>query len=493
MLIARLLAQSLAPSRRAGRCGRLAALAAQAALCSAIAAPAFAADTCPVPAYGTPQPAPAPLRADGSLFKDRTGRAVLLRGVNATGNAKVPPFRTITSGAQLDPLPGWGINTLRLLFTWEAFEPTRCNYDASYLAYYEQVVTWARERGLYVMVDFHQDAYSRFSLGGCGEGFPAWAVVSSETLRTPKNDESCASWGSAMLFDFSHHATWSGFHKDTEGARSRYVAMARAVADRLSRHANVIGYELINEPWGNDSELHSLYQAVGAAIRERDPQRILFVPAHALVSSGMPDNNIPRVSFDNISYSPHFYDPNVVIFNSWWGNSPADPLNRMLAKAGTWNAPMVLSEYGANHGVGNVAGYMEALYTWLDAHFVSGTQWNWTPGWTAAHKDGWNGEDLSIVDGSGALRPALFVPRPYPQKTAGTPLSFARTAGGFTLRWTHDPGLGSTEVFLPAGYANGKVLSYPGSSFTPSCSITGQKLSCSGSRLGLVSVALQAP
>lgn len=157
-----------------------------------------------------------------------------------------------------------------------------------------------------------------------------------------------------MLFDTSHHATWSAFHKDTEGARSRYVAMVRAVADRMSRHANVVGYELMNEPWGTDSELHSLYEVVGAAIRERDPQRILFVPP--LVSSGMPDNNIPRASFDNIVYAPHFYDPSVVIFNFWWGNSPASPLDRMLAKAGLWNAPMLLGEFGANHGVGNVNG-----------------------------------------------------------------------------------------------------------------------------------------
>jgi endoglycosylceramidase len=317
--------------------------------------------------------------------------------------------------------------------------------------------------------------------------------VSTERQKTPKNDASCAGWGPAMLFNFSHHATWSAFHKNTEGARTRFVDMVRAVADRMSRHANVIGYELINEPWGTDNELKALYEAAGAAIRERDPQRILFVPPHALVSSGMPDNNIPRVSFDNIVYAPHFYDAGVVLFGSWGGGSLADPLGRMLAKAGTWNAPMLLGEFGANHSVRNVAPYMEALYTWLDANFVSGTQWNWTPGWTAAHKDGWNDENLSIVDGSNALRPALFVPRPYPQQTAGTPLSFTRTATGFNYRWTHAPDLGTTEIFLPAGYASGKRLSYPGSSFTPDCSISGQKLRCSGHRLGLVSVTLQAP
>lgn len=463
------------------------------ALCAAMAAPASAAETCAAASYGPPQPTAAPLRAEGSYFKDRAGRVVLLRGVNATGDAKVPPFRPLAATGLLAPLPGWGLNAVRLLFNWEAFEPTRCRYDDSYLAYYERVVDEAEALGLYVIVDFHQDAYSRFSLGGCGEGFPSWSVVSSVALQTPRNDAGCSGWGASMLFDGSHHATWSAFHKDTEGARTRYVAMARAVADRMSRHANVVGYELMNEPWGNDTELHALYEAVGAAIRERDPQRILFVPPHALVSSGMPDNNIPRVSFDNIVYAPHFYDPSVVIFNFWWGNSPASPLDRMLAKAASWNAPMLLGEFGANHGVGNVSGYMESLYAWLDARFVSGTQWSYTPGWTAAGKDGWNGEDLSIVDGSLATRPALFVPRPYPQKTAGTPVTFARTSKGFTFSWTHAPALGSTEVFLPAGYATGKAISHAGSSVSVDCRVMGQRLTCSGARAGGASVTLAAP
>ncbi|HQQ64038.1 MAG TPA: hypothetical protein PLF22_10760 [Pseudomonadales bacterium] len=41
-----------------------------------------------------------------------------------------------------------------------------------------------------------------------------------------------------MIFDTSHHATWSEFHKDSEGAKTRYVAMTKAVADRASHHNN---------------------------------------------------------------------------------------------------------------------------------------------------------------------------------------------------------------------------------------------------------------
>src|SRR4051795_5400850 len=98
------------------------------------------------------------LHADGGFFRDATGGAVILRGVNVAGNAKVPPFRGITDEAQLDPLPGWGVNVLRLLFIWEAYEPSSGTYDEAYLADYLRVVRAAGARGLYVIVDFHQDA-----------------------------------------------------------------------------------------------------------------------------------------------------------------------------------------------------------------------------------------------------------------------------------------------------------------------------------------------
>lgn len=105
------------------------------------------------------------------------------------------------------------------MFTWEAFEPQGCRYDEKHLDYYERVVEAAAERDIYVIIDFHQEAYSRFSARGCGEGFPAWAVSSAVRSATPNNSQACANWGIMMTLNLCHHTTWNHFHSDRELAR----------------------------------------------------------------------------------------------------------------------------------------------------------------------------------------------------------------------------------------------------------------------------------
>jgi len=444
-------------------------------------------EPCPAVAYDPPAPAAAPLVVDGNYFKDSHGRIVILRGINVSGNSKVPDFMPIASGDMLDPLPGWGFNTIRLLFTWEALESTRCAYDEDYLDYYERIVSWARERGLYVLVDFHQDAYSRYSIGGCGEGFPEWAVTPAVKHATPDNGEACSSWGLRMVFSLSHQKTWRDFHRDLYGVRTRYLDMVEAVAYRMSQYDNVIGYELINEPWGSNDQLEEFFELVAGKIRGRHPNTILFVPPKAIVSSGMASNTMAKPSFANFAYSPHFYDGMVALFKSWRGNDPGDSLNALLDKAGSWGVPLVLSEFGAPAETDNVAGYIAAQYDWLDDHFASGIHWCYTPGWTSALKDGWNMEDFSIVDDAGRLR-ANYTPRPYPQKIAGTPGIFTLTDAGFTLTWTTTLPDAATEIYLPEDYKNDKTLSHsiPGGS----CAVSGQLLSCTGSGTGKAWVTL---
>ena len=393
----------------------------------------------------------APLHADGRVLRDARGATVILRGLNLTGDAKVPPFRGLDDNSQLDVLPSWGVNVARLLFTWEAFEPKRGEYDQSYLDYYTGLVDALAERGVHVIVDFHQDAFSRYATQGCGEGFPEWAVSTKVRKDTPDNGPSCASWGVQMLLDPQTAQSWNDFYAGANGVRASYLSML----DKVSQHLKdkpILGYDMLNEPGGDEvKQIAPLYQDAAMTLRKNDPDAVLFVSPGALTSAGTA-TALPRPSFDNFVYSPHYYDAGVSQLHSWFGTSLAEPVRTMATQGTTWNVPVIVGEFGATGEGLRSDAYIDEFYTQLDANLLSAAQWNWTPHWTPQKKDGWNTEDFSITDDKGRPRSNYRV-RAYPARIAGEAQTFhARYGGGASveLAWKHDPAAGETRVFAPA-------------------------------------------
>jgi endoglycosylceramidase len=397
---------------------------------------------------------------DGPYFRDDKGAAVFLRGLNVAGDSKVPPFRPIDDPRMLDDFPAWGVNAVRLLFTWEAFETTRDTYDEDYLAYYERTIDALLERGAYVIVDIHQDAFSRFATAGCGEGMPEWAVSPDTEKHQPDNGANCASWGAQMIFDADTHRCWDDFYADTYGVRTRFLALLDTLASRLGKHPGVLGIDMLNEPWGDEkTQLGPLYADGAKVIRAKAPGWIVFVSPQATTSAGA-DTALAKPAFDNFAYAPHYYDPGVVAFHAWAGTDLKGPVGTMKAKADAWNVPLFLGEFGAPIGALRGPEYIDAFYRELDATLSSSVQWSFVGHWTDAAKDGWNIENFSIVDGEHSLRENYRV-RPYPARVPGEPKFFESRGTASSLevevRWTHDPERGPLRIFAPASLFGGDV------------------------------------
>ena len=122
----------------------------------------------------------APVHTDRTYLKDDVGRYVHLRGINLGGNVKVPIFlaeplpggRDFTYVGRPFPLDeadehfarirGLGFNAIRLLFLWEAVYPdARGVPDTDYLDYFEALVEKAGEHDLHVLVNAHENLWSR--------------------------------------------------------------------------------------------------------------------------------------------------------------------------------------------------------------------------------------------------------------------------------------------------------------------------------------------
>ncbi|KAF2177394.1 glycoside hydrolase family 5 protein [Zopfia rhizophila CBS 207.26] len=142
--------------------------------------------------------APLRLRIEGRTFRDSENREVTLRGINVAADAKFPatpdqpshvagkffdgdnvsfvgrPFSVEDAHTHFARLKGWGYNTIRYVFTWEAIEhagPGR--YDEEWIQHTISILRVAKGFGFYIFMDPHQDVWSRFS---GGSGAPMWTL-----------------------------------------------------------------------------------------------------------------------------------------------------------------------------------------------------------------------------------------------------------------------------------------------------------------------------
>jgi endoglycosylceramidase len=389
-----------------------------------------------------------PIQVEGSRFRTKNGHQVLLRGINVGGDSKVPPFRSIRGEKDFAPLRGWGFNSLRLLFNWEAFEPEPGAYNWDYLDYYREMVDWAARHDLYVIADIHQDAFSRYAVQGCGEGFPKWALPPFQTPAVPDNGENCSNWGVRMVFDIGMHSAWHHFYNNTYGVRDRYLTMLQHLAQSLADAPNLIGFDLLNEPWGlENSELPELYHDAGQLIQAIVPDTVLFLSAHALTSTGIVPSALEPIPLPNIVYSPHFYDPGLQTFKTWsaWALNTSN--RHWKKKMEHWQSPLYLGEFGAPASLPNARAYVNAIYDLMDRELYSGAYWVYTPGWTATAKDGWNHEDFSINDDQGRLR-GMYRARPYVEQTPGNIVSMQWNENGKTLALVYEARVQPEEVMI---------------------------------------------
>src|SRR3954451_1947065 len=137
-------------------------------------------------------------RGDDARVVDDQGRQVLLRGVNLNvlgdyyqANADYPTVIPATD-ADWAEMQSEGIDVVRLLMSWSSLEPTRGMIDHDYLQRIHDAVDMAKAHDIYVVLDMHQDAFSKNTPTPAGttcpdgskpsigwDGAPDWATLTN--------------------------------------------------------------------------------------------------------------------------------------------------------------------------------------------------------------------------------------------------------------------------------------------------------------------------
>ncbi|NOZ19474.1 MAG: glycoside hydrolase family 5 protein [Planctomycetes bacterium] len=189
---------------------------------------------------------------------DDQDRVLILHGINLSGRSKRPPFLPEVDRAGIARLRKAGFNSVRYLIVWEAVEPEPGKYDDAYLDKVAERLEWCREAGLRVVLDMHQDMYSRKYTG---DGAPVWACIDDDVPFTKAPGTWYLGYASPAVIKAFDNFWANRKGPGGVGIQDRFVAAWQHVAKRFRSDTNIIGYDLLNEPYYG-SDIYAMFFAL---------------------------------------------------------------------------------------------------------------------------------------------------------------------------------------------------------------------------------------
>jgi len=333
------------------------------------------------------------LQVSGQQLVDINGDWVRIRGTNYNRidfTTKLPPLKE-----HIKKIKSWGFNVIRYPINWSFLEPSAGNIDWSYVDEIEDLVRMAGEQGIYVVIDMHQWNTSQCFTYAHGNGFPKWFVdeIIGDDCYNNNNDSGQTSfwhnfWSNPVL------GATAGPHAN-EHAWDVFGEAWRHVAWRLRNYKNVVGWDILNEPYSggvsevelNSNILPSFYETVGNKIRLSDT--LSDGKHHVLFIEGQDGDIKPSMSkpdLNNIVLSPHLYtDP------EYWDECQflSSVAHRGLDKGASWNIPVFFGEFGAT-SLGDGPEFADHVSRIIGAN---GQSWAW---WNFGPRDGL--DNMELVD-----------------------------------------------------------------------------------------------
>jgi len=382
---------------------------------------------------------------------DASGRAVLLRGANENALVQYatnyPEAPTVTA-SDFSEMAALGFNFVRLPVSWSRIMPEPGVIDRSYLARVAQVVSWARGNGIGVLVDMHEDNYSLKTYPAHeADGAPSWAIEDDGTACTPEVSTTACSLAAFKNF-------WADVPVAGRPVQQWYLeamtAVARA-AGATSSTSNIVGVELMNEPWPSGASpfeaasLYPFYNRMIAGLRSAGiTSPLWFEPSLVRNITDTAVNNAAHFSADqNLVYAVHIYTG---VFSPPFDPVASQPVMatsyaNAAREAAIFDAPFVVDEYGSS-ATPEWNSWLTAQLANQNAYQVGSAFWLWKQ--RTGRWDNW-----ATVALHGALRPTTLraqilsqphvdaVPGQLVGTTAGADRLTATTsgAGGTATVW----------------------------------------------------------
>ena len=345
-----------------------------------------------------------------------------------------------------------GVSVVRLVMHWSRIEPERGRIDHGYLDELDAYVRKAAQRGIYTVLDMHQDAYSAFIFNPPGEecppgthpakgwdGAPRFAVF-TDGLSTCTPGERNAS--------LAVQNAWNAFYDNREGIRDHFVRAWAAVAERFAGRPEVAGFDLLNEPevprpWWQlqplyDRLIEETYLAIRTAQASAPFEHLIVVepaipagnPGYGLV---LPNLRAMSTEFTNVVSGPHNYAETIGIPGLTISFEIMTQIFLFFGRL--YGVPTWVGEYGFWDTSPETLEKLDRYAMDEDANLLGGAWWQWRQPCGDPHSLGPTGPytvvHLNTLDCPGDIdlgptEPFMRVlARGYPRATPGRLVSLA--------------------------------------------------------------------
>jgi endoglycosylceramidase len=370
-----------------------------------------------------------------------------------------------------------GFDVVRLGVLYQGVEPRQGVIDHRYLTSIATTVAQLADRGVYTLLDFHQDELNQ-EFGG--EGFPTWSV---QTNGLPvKKYVFPAAYLQSRALNRAFDNFWSNKASQHVGLEQWYVTALDAVARQFRSDPWVLGYDLFNEPWpanASTAQLASFYAKAIAGIRSVDTRHLIWYEPWVTFNFGI---KTQLASFPDIQLGMSFHDYCLNAAQPSCATSEQSTVANALAHSTATGVGLLLTEFGASDNyadVGRVVGIADdSQLSWIEWSYCG---CNDPTGTIPPRIEALVYRPSSPGTGNNVNRVKLKVlAEPYPRMVSGTPVSYTFDVATETFHLTYSTvapdghhfstgacsAIEIPSVQYPTGYQvtvnGGKVLSKPG-------------------------------
>lgn len=176
------------------------------------------------------------IRVRGQRFIDSQQRTVIWNGLNLVEKNPEVGYLNPQDETLFRQFRMWGVNCVRYGIHWDGLEPEPGEINEEYLKEIDKRVYWARINGISLILDMHQDLYSR----KFGNGAAAWATLDEGFPHITGEV-----WSDAYLMSPAVHKSFDNFWanapaSDGVGVQDHYIEVWKKVAAYLPHAASSI-------------------------------------------------------------------------------------------------------------------------------------------------------------------------------------------------------------------------------------------------------------